>query len=260
MAKSKKSGGREVGGKGSKARARRGSGGKSGGRGKSPYATGAAFSVDVSDAIRHHVGKRVALETKRKNAMGDRDAALDEKHGLSNKAGPAYREASLRHSDAVELIDDLKTRINWHGAQVDELVEKADQPMLKFAYEMPDDDDDEDDGQMEFGAGEKPVRPIGKPGKAKPEAPDPSQGDGVDEHMNAAVAELQLDPAVERLLVNAGLTTVGRVAAVIDDEAQSLAEKIGDSEAVVAKIVKAVYGFRKAHRRAMAAVEKDGAP
>src|SRR3990167_60427 len=62
------------------------------------------FSLEVSNAIRHHVGRRKDLESKRKSALNDRDAALDDKHSLKDKGSKEYLDASHRHSDAVASI------------------------------------------------------------------------------------------------------------------------------------------------------------
>lgn len=108
---------------------------------------------------------------------------------------------------------------------------------------------------------EKPAdtRPVGRPGpKPKPETPDPSKGDGVDEHLNVAVAELQLATQWTERLISAGLTTIGRIAAVIDDRNRDLAEITGLSGSQAASVTAAVKKYRSVHRKAMVEAERGG--
>lgn len=98
------------------------------------------------------------------------------------------------------------------------------------------------------------TRPVGRPGKTKPQVPDPSKGDGVDEHLKASVNELDIREDLKGKLIDAGLTTVGHIAAILDkDEHAHIVE--GFSQNANAAVKKAVKGFRKEHRAAMREVE-----
>lgn len=99
------------------------------------------------------------------------------------------------------------------------------------------------------------TRPVGRPGKTKPQVPDPSKGDGVDEHLKASVNELDIREDLKGKLIDAGLTTVGHIAAILDkDEHAHIVE--GFSQNANAAVKKAVKAFRKEHRAAMRDVEE----
>ncbi|MFN0133454.1 MAG: hypothetical protein ACKVW3_13120 [Phycisphaerales bacterium] len=216
---------------------------------KSKHMTGVAFSTQVCDAIRHHIGERKALDSKRTIAFEDRDAALSEKHDIEDHDSDEYLEACKRHSDAIAAIDDLSNSIKWHRNQVDMLVDKADEPQLDFMYEPPAEPAAKDPKQLKL-AGEADTRPVGRPGKPKPEAPDPSKGDGVDEHLKASVAELDCRENIKGMLVKAGLTTIGRLAAVADDEKRDLGEIVACDTSMVIDIRRALKAYRTKHRKA----------
>lgn len=215
---------------------------------KSRHMKGTAFEVKVCDAIRHHIGERLVLEVKRGKAFEDRDAAIAEIAEIESHDSREYGELCRRHSEAVQAIDTLGKSIKWHNNQVDELVESADTPHLDFMYEPPEEPTSKQLRLADAG---------GKPGRPWPEAPDPSLGDGVDEHMAASVNELDCPENLKGKMIDAGLTTVGRVADAIDRE-QDLGEMLDVGENQVRSVKKAVKAYRAAHRRAAADVERAG--
>lgn len=223
---------------------------------KSKHMTGKAFSVEVCDAIRHHIGERKALESKRVNAFEDRDAALEEKHEIDDHDSDEYLEACKRHSDAIASIDGLSSSIKWHRNRIDNLVEKADEPQLEFMYDPPAEAPKPKQLRLAGEDTQGETRPVGRPGKPKPEAPDPSKGDGVDEHLNASVAELDCRENVKGKLTAAGLTTVGRVVAVLEDGAQDIRDVLNCGENIASEVKKAVKQYRDKHRRAAREVEE----
>lgn len=223
---------------------------------KSKHGTGKAFKIEVCDAIRHHQGEINVLESKRKIAFDDRDNAVSEKRKLKNRDSKEYSDWSKRHSDAVMEIDSLDTEIKWHRGELRKVVEAADSEQLEINFDPPPAPEEEDPKQLKLGEGEKPVRPVGKPGPAKPEAPDPSKGDGVDEHLNASVNELDIPPTAADKLIAAGLTTIGRVIAFIDEGSKSIGEEADLGENYVTHIHKAVKKFRTKHRKAMLEAER----
>ena len=135
---------------------------------KSKHFKGKSFSVQVCDAIRHHVCERISLESKRKNAFEDRDAALELKHEIRDASSREYLEACRTHSDAIAMIDSLNASIKWHRNQIDELVTKADEPELDFMYDPPEPDEDR---QLEL----KPAdtRPLAGLASPSPRSPAP---------------------------------------------------------------------------------------
>jgi hypothetical protein len=100
---------------------------------------------------------------------------------------------------------------------------------------------------------------AGKPGRVKPEAPDPSKGDGVDEHLNVDVKELDIaNPALIEKLVAAGLTKVGHLARIIDADADDLVEGAKLSVSQVKTVHASVKRYRNLHRTAAREVESAG--
>lgn len=223
---------------------------------KSKHMKGSAFSIEVCDAIRHHIGERKALESKRKNAFEDRDAAKAEKDELEDHESPEYSHACLKHSDAIDAIENLNHAIKHHNNQIDQLVEQADEPKFEFAYDVPP-PTKKADGQMKLGEGEKPVKVIGKAGPVKPEKPDPELGDGVDEHLKASVNDLDLSKAVVTKLTAAGFTKVGHITVVLDAKDGDLATAAGLTDPQEREVMKTVKTYRKAHRDAARKAEGD---
>lgn len=221
---------------------------------KSKHMTGKPFSVEVCDAIRHHIGERKVLDSKRTTAFEDRDAAVEEKSGIDNHDGSDYLEACKRHSDAIAAIDSISHSIKWHRNRVDELIEKADAPELEFMYEPPAEPPKRDPRQMTIATEDK--RPVGRP---KPEAPEPAIAEGENQHLTASVNDLDLAERAKGKLIAAGLTTMGRLFEVIEQDGGEvkLEEVANVTTAVAGSIVKAARSWQKAHRKAAHAVEKE---
>lgn len=219
---------------------------------KSKYMTGKPFDTKVCDAIRHHVGERLVLESRRSKAFEDRDAAMAEIAELESHESREYTDLCRRHSEAVVAIDTLGKSIKWHSNQVDDLVEQADEPQLDFMYEPPDGPQRKEPGQLRLASEKGEERPVGRP---RQEAPAPPAADGVDEHLNASVNELDCRENVKGKLIDAGLTTIRRVAAVIDDEASDIRDVLNCGESIAAEIKKAVRLYRTRHRRAAMSAE-----
>lgn len=111
------------------------------------------------------------------------------------------------------------------------------------------------DGQLDLEG--KPVRPVGRPGpKPKPETPDPSKGDGADEHLKASVNELDINENAKSKLLECGLTTVGRVVVFLEDASKDHRDILNCGENVFSAIKRSVGKFRKEHRAAAREAEK----
>lgn len=209
---------------------------------KSKFATGKPFTVEVCDAIRHHIGSRTALESKRKALFEDRDAAIGELAELDNKSSPEAIKLKARHSDAVIEIEALSVRIKWHNGEVDKLVEKADEPELDFMYDMPEErHDSRPVGEKKNG------KPAVKPAIAGGETPP----EGVDEHLAASVNELDCRENLKGKLVDAGFKTIKDLADFIDSDKQPLGSVVEVGENGISEIKKALKAYRTKHRAAM---------
>lgn len=98
--------------------------------------------------------------------------------------------------------------------------------------------------------------PVGKPGRVKPEQPDASKGDGVDEHLNASINELQLTDAVTKRLAAAGFVTIAQIVKVIDSKDADHEKTLDLSGPQLAALNKKLAAFRREHRKASVEVEK----
>lgn len=81
---------------------------------------------------------------------------------------------------------------------------------------------------------------------------------GVDEHLAASVNELDMAENLKGKLVAAGLTTVGRVAAILDDKKKSLLDEANLNQNQTAAVTRAVKAYRKDPRRAAREAESVG--
>ncbi len=229
----------------------------------SKFAKKDPFILEVCNGIRHHVGTKKALESQRINAFDDRDNAVSEMREMDDHEADEFKALQAMHSEAVLLIDDLNTRIKWHTKQIDELVEKGDEPGIDVLFDptveqlaKPKKPKDE---QLEFGEGETPVKPIGRAGPVKPEVPAPDMGDGVDEHLKASVLELDAPEKAKGLAQDAGYRTVGALAALYDTrDAHEIQGVLNASENHVRNLGKALKVYRSTHRRVMVEVEHGG--
>jgi hypothetical protein len=228
---------------------------------KSSHAKSIEFSLEVCNAIRHHLGETESLKSKRKIAFDDRDhaadaiakdklaKALDESDGLSMDELTQHKS---QHSDAVRKIDELEETIKFHAAELLRTVKNADTPGLEVMLERP----------LPPPAAKKPDPDADAPGQlvlgedassATPERPDLEIATGVDEHLKATVAELQLTKAVTEKLIELGYSTIGKIARDLDQGVQL--DDVGLTGTQAQTVTKAVETYRKAHRKAMLAVE-----
>lgn len=224
---------------------------------KSKHAKGTAFSVEVCDAIRHHVGEIAALESKRKNAFADRDAAIESLSQLKDHSSKESITAKSMHSDAVREIDALSCGIKWHRGQIDAIVGQVDAPQLDLPFDPPDEDDDlEDDKQLKL-KDDRPVGRVGgKPGPVKPAKPDPAVGTGQDEHLSASISELSITDHTRDKITAAGYQTVRQVIEVLEDKKRDACDVFGITYKQLETLMAQVQKYRKAHRKAMVEAER----
>ncbi|NDC64152.1 MAG: hypothetical protein EBZ59_09265, partial [Planctomycetia bacterium] len=242
---------------------------------KSPHAKESAFSPEVCNAIRHHLGEIAALESQRDLAFDDRDhaadaiakdklaKAIDASDGLSVDEITQYKS---QHSDAVREIDELKEAIKFHQAELQRTVKNADAPGLEVLLERPlpppapKKPDPEADAPGQLVLGED--APSGQAGESQTQGsgdvlqPDFHIPAGVDQHMQASVRELQLEEKITTRLIGLGFVTIGRIAALLDSGA--MLDDCGMSGPHASKVTAAVNAYRRTHRKAMHEVELGG--
>lgn len=216
---------------------------------KSPHTKKEPFSLEVSNLIRHHTGEIASLMSKRKTAFEDRDH-LEGQIAKAEQAGQQAVDVKAKHSDQIRLIDQLQADIKWHRDELQRVAEEADNPQLEVLYERPP-----EPPPLEPKAPSADVpgqlRLAGTDGKAeKPAVPAAA---GVDEHLKATVAELQLEKTLTEKLIAQGFTTIGALAKAIDAEGDLLGHGLSGPQS--SKVVKAVGSFRAEHRKAMRAAE-----
>ena len=143
----------------------------------------------------------------------DLENQLDE---LGAGTTPNHLRVSRDYVVTIRSIDFERDRIKTLADQLEKIISEAIQGKFEFAEEVdagtlmkrPT------EGDLFHKAPEATpadTRPVGRPGKPRPQAPDSSKGDGVDEHMKVSVNELDVRENVAGKLVTAGLTMVGQV-------------------------------------------------
>lgn len=220
-------------------------------------------AIKILDRIWTQSRKRTAAKSKRKNLFNERDtvdAKIDE---LEDKSSDEGLKLSLKWREIVKAIDKLALEIEFYSDAIEEAIDDAIQGKFEFL--------DADIGppkklydklkpkKAEEPAPKKDGRPVGVPG------PDRQTMklvlEGVDEHLNAAVSELDtLSDRDRDKLTNAGFTTIGEVAKVIDVDGGTLGQlmdKLNCGQEIASRIKKAVGSFRKKHRSAKAEVERE---
>lgn len=234
---------------------------------KSKFDKAEPFFLDVCNAIRYHVGRQKELEGERAEAFDARDAALAELKEIEARrssgdddeptlSAEEIIELKAKHSDAVCKIEDLRSRISWHHKQVIDLVTKADTPGIDILYERPDSPGEPLKAKEPPSTGAGP-KGVGRPGKPKPIAPDPSLADGVNQHLATSINELDMPEKVKGLLVNAGLLKVGNLIEIIDAD-KDIGAEANLSAKQAEDVKRAVASFRRTHRRAALDAEREG--
>ena len=213
---------------------------------KSKHCKGTAFSVQVCDNIRHHIGEIKALESKRKIAFDDRDAAVDEKNECRDHESPEYTKACRMHSEAISQLESLDSAIKFHRGQITLVVEKADDPQLDLTYDPPAEAPKVDPRQ----------KTLEQEAKAKAAQKDKPSAQGLAEQLKASVTNLDFGVQWTKHLMAAGLDTVGKLVEFIEagGDLEEATDLSGSQAACVAKKVKE---WRKHHAKAMAAAEKE---
>lgn len=206
------------------------------------------FPGVVCELIRTCVKEKRKAEAKRETEFEERDNAANSIEEAANDA--EKQEAEAAYGRAVMQIDILGQKIKFCNTKITELVEQADEPGLPF-----------EDAQLEF----PDFKPKSKghkdeAGETAPKVEVPDQktfetGEGVDEQLKAAVAELNLPDTLTKVLVENKFTTVGHIAKALDSEGGLAIKGVGDVK--IAEITKAVKAYRKRHRQADREVEKE---
>lgn len=166
----------------------------------------------------------------------------------------------------LRSIEFERDRLKTLADQMERTITEAQQGKFEFAEEIADDERALLKRPKETDLFHKPdpkpeskpedKRPVGRP---KPEAPEPAIADGENQHLTASVNDLDLAERAKGKLIAAGLTTIGRLFEVIEQEGGEvkLEEAANVTTAVAGAIVKAARSWQKAHRKAARAVEKE---
>lgn len=215
---------------------------------KNKFASSTSFSLAVCNRIRWCIGQKAEALAARKTAFENRDSLRSElgevmKRRLQGQASETdLLEAKAAAFDAEREIESLELAIKFYNNTITETVQKADSPEL--------------DGMMD----EMPLplaAPEPKPkASPKPRVEAPPHAEGVNEHMDAAVAELDLPELQKGRLVKGGFETVGALARFVDEKGDIRARlEIGENQA--RQILVALDTFRNRHRKAIVQAERE---
>lgn len=118
--------------------------------------------------------------------------------------------------------------------------------------------DDDDEGQLSLGdAGKKPRG--GKRQPAVADQPGLDVPEETDQHLKAAVEELDLPEHTKARLYKAGYRTIDALVRIVDDPEQDLMTVLNCEDSHAKAIRTALGAFRSRHRKAMTQAEKDAA-
>ncbi len=215
---------------------------------------------------------REAAKSKLHNCEEDLKAYRRELDSLGSQSDSSeeFRDAAARKEKAEREREWWKEKHKSLANQQDKAVAEAKSGQDKFLEDIDSQSllskptkqdlygEDPDATQMKLKP-EKPAdtRPVGRPGPAKPAAPSPEMGDGVDEHLKTSVNELDLREDIKGKLIKHQFSTVHQLVAQMacqgESEADALMSVVEDSMTMAeAKAVcKAVKTFRAKHRDAM---------
>lgn len=207
------------------------------------------FSGVVCQRLRNLVAARNKAKSEREHTFEERDEA-SRMIGEALLAKQDTTEHEAAYGRAVMQLEILGQRIKWIDGEIDKTVEGADDAKLF---------EDADLDMPLF----KPKAKHTEKGQEPPERDDPDQAkfggttqpEGEDQHLEASVKELELDPAIEKALIKGGYKKVGDIAKVID-AGEDLVVKGLDVEQC-AKATAATKKYRKEHRQAGMKREKE---
>lgn len=208
------------------------------------------FSGVVCQRLRNLVTARNKAKSEREHTFEERDEA-GRCIGEALLAKEPTTEHEAAYGRAVMQLDILGQRIKWIDGEIDKTVEGADNEKLF------------DDAQLDFPQFKPKAKGHAEKGQEPPEKDDPdqtrfggtTQPEGEDQHLEASVKELELDPAIEKALIKGGFKKIGDLAKVID-AGEDLVVKGLDVEQC-AKATAATKKYRKEHRQAGMKREKE---
>lgn len=173
-----------------------------------------------------------------------------------------HLRASREYFVTIKHLEYERNRLKTLADKMEAIIKAGIQGKFDFADEINESEINKRPTEEDLFHREEPdqepklveTRPVGRPGKTKPQVPDPSKGDGVDEHLKASVNELDIREDLKGKLIDAGLITIGHIAAILDkDEHAHIVESFSQNANAVVK--KAVKAYRKEHRAAMREAE-----
>lgn len=208
----------------------------------------------------------VALANARTTCKSRESELVQNRKDLENQldnlgAGDTEKHLRVSRDYVVTLrqIEFERDRLKTLADQMEKTISDAIQGKFEFAEELDERKLVKRPSEKELfhAAEEKPkeTRPVGRPGpKPKPEQPDPSKGDGVDEHLNASVNELDLRENIKSKLIDAKLTTIAHLARLLDMD-KGIRDFANLNENQDSDVKKAVKKYRTEHRKAMREAE-----
>lgn len=203
--------------------------------------------------------REIELVTTRK----DLENQLDE---LGAGGTAEHLRVSREYVITIRSIDFERDRMKTLADQLEKAITDSMQGKFEFAEEAEDDrklirrPSEKDLFHKPEPVEEKPkdARPVGRP---KAETPEPPIAEGENQHLKASVNELDCIEKHKGKLINAGITTMGRLFEIMESdsiEALMLSEKADVTPAAARQIVAAATKWKKAHRKAAREAESEG--
>lgn len=222
-------------------------------------------AVKILDRVWTLSRKRTAAKSKRENLFTERDSIDMQIDQLSDAHSHEGQELSAKWRDVVKQLERLKIDIDFYGDEIDRAISEGEQGKFDFV-EDPIKPPPTLYDRLKPRKREEPAaaddRPVGTPnGKTPVGTPAPAPPEGVDQHLAAAVSELDIPDRLARVLHQAEISTIGDLVRLADGP-QPLAaalQPLGIGVDNCKLLEKALNMYRKKHRKAMAAAEREEA-
>ena len=206
--------------------------------------------------------RRKAAKSKRENLFTERDSIDAEIAELKDDTSHEAEQLAGRWRRCVKEIEKLKIDIGFYGDEIDRAIEEGEQGKFDFLEDPMKPPAELYDKLTPKKAEEQMTlpadgRPVGRPDRKNP---DPIIPDGVDQHLAAAVSELDLPEQQKGKLIKGNLPTIAHLVEFIDaapnTAATRLEQRLDCNTKVASSIIGAVEKYRKVHRRAMVEAER----
>lgn len=219
------------------------------------------FDGKVCEKIRNLLAAKKRAVAKRDNLFAQRDDIKGQIDACTGGEKEKKNRLLAEYGETVIEIDRYRRAITRFDGELDECVEAADANDERLFSEVSVDVSEYLQGQVRVDP-RNAGKPVGGPSASEPpkrlRLAQPEPPTGVDEHLKASVAELDMRDDLKTACVNAGRGHINGLVVIIDgpDELASMQTTLNVTEKDAKAIIRAVKAYRSAHRGAMRQAEQ----